>query len=114
MVTAKRKFVTGVKSRYIPKINRNFVLSKLSNDAALKMLGVVSLKLFGSAARDAARAGSDVDFLVRFSGTATYDRYLDLKFHLEEVLGVRVDLVTEDALRPEMRQAVEKDALLVA
>jgi predicted nucleotidyltransferase len=36
------------------------------------------------------------------------------KFHLEDALGIRIDLVTEDALRPEMRQSVEPDALLVA
>jgi uncharacterized protein len=55
-----------------------------------------------------------VDFLVRFEGAATYDRFMDLKLHLETVLGVPVDLVTEDALRPEMRQAMTRDALLVA
>ena len=84
------------------------------NAAALERHGVKSLRLFGSAARDEARAGSDADFLVKFDGAASYDRFMDLKFHLEEILGVKVDLVTEDALRPEMRQSVERDALLVA
>ncbi len=95
-------------------MNSVAVLSALKNDLAFHRLGVASLKLFGSAARDTAEAHSDLDFLVRFNGTPSYDRYMDLKFHLEEVLGVSVDLVTEDALRPEMRQSVERDALLVA
>ena len=95
-------------------MNSAQILSTLRYDAALARLGVASLRLFGSAARDAAVKGSDVDFLVRFSGAATFDRYMDLKFFLEESLGVPVDLVTEDALRPEMRSAVEKEALLVA
>lgn len=94
-------------------MNSAQILSTLKNDAVLARLGVATLRLFGSAARDAAGADSDVDFLVRFSGTPTYDRYMDLKFHLEEMLGVPVDLVTEDALRPEMRKSVERDALLV-
>lgn len=51
---------------------------------------------------------------MRFKDAPSYDRFMDLKFHLEEVLGIRVDLVTEDALRPGMRLSVEKDALLVA
>lgn len=55
-----------------------------------------------------------MDFLVRFSGAPTFDRFMDLKFRLENVLGVKVDLVTEDALRPEMRQSVELDAVPVA
>ena len=95
-------------------MNSALILSKLKNDAALARLGVASLRLFGSAARNVAGAGSDVDFLVRFEGAATYDRYMDLKLHLEEALGIPVDLVTEDALRPEMRHAIERDALLVA
>ncbi len=95
-------------------MNSSDIISKLKSDARLTTLGVESLKLFGSAARNTSRAGSDADFLVRFSGTPTFDRFMDLKFHLEDVLGVSVDLVTEDALRPEMRQSVEKDALLVA
>ena len=95
-------------------MNSSDIIARLKDDSTLKALGVKSLKLFGSAARNTAQLGSDVDFLVRFSGAPTFDRFMDLKFHLEEVLGAKVDLVTEDALRPEMRQSVEKDALLVA
>ena len=84
------------------------------NAAALERHGVKSLRPFGSAARDEAETDSDADFLVKFDGAASYDRFMDLKFHLEEILGVKVDLVTEDALRPEMRPSVERDALLVA
>jgi uncharacterized protein len=107
-------FVSTAKYCYHPAMNSGAVLSALKNDLAFRRLGVASLKLFGSAARDTAKAHSDLDFLVRFNGTPSYDRYMDLKFHLEEVPGVSVDLVTEDALRPEMRQSVERDALLVA
>jgi uncharacterized protein len=96
-------------------MNSAHILAKLRTDRdALNNLGVASLKLFGSAARDAAGADSDADFLVRFNGAPSYDRFMDLKFHLEDALGMRIDLVTEDALRPEMRQSVERDALLVA
>ena len=96
-------------------MNSSHIIAKLvSSRNALDRLGVASLKLFGSAARDAAGPDSDADFLVKFNGAASYDLYMDLKDHLEEVLGIPVDLVTEDALRPEMRQSVERDALLVA
>jgi uncharacterized protein len=96
-------------------MNSAHIIAKLNADRdALKNLGVTSLKLFGSAARDAAGPDSDADFLVRFNGAPSYDRFMDLKFHLEDALGMRIDLVTEDALRPEMRRSVERDALLVA
>ncbi len=80
----------------------------------LRNLGVASLRLFGSAARGEAGPDSDADFLVRFQDTPTYDHYIDLKQLLEEALGMRVDLVTEEALRPAMLKNVERDAILVA
>jgi uncharacterized protein len=95
-------------------MNSSEIIARLRDDVTLKTLGVQSLKLFGSAARNTARQDSDADFLVRFTGTPTFDRFMDLKFHLEDVLGVKVDLVTEDALRQEMRQSVEKEVLFVA
>jgi len=51
---------------------------------------------------------------VRFDGRADFDRYMDLKLFLEDLLGQRVDLVTEQALREEVRAHVEQDLLRVA
>jgi len=76
--------------------------------------GVVRLRLFGSVARGEATEASDVDILVGFEGPATYDRYFGLKFFLEDTLGRRIDLVTERALRAELRKAVLGEAILVA
>ena len=75
--------------------------------------GVARLTLFGSTARDRARDDSDVDILVAFDGPATSQRYFGVQFYLEDLLERPVDLVTEKALRPELRPFVEKDALLV-
>lgn len=72
--------------------------------------GVTRLALFGSAARDTAHPGSDLDILVAFAGPATADRYFGVQFYLEDLLGRPVDLVTDKALRPELRPFVERDA----
>ncbi|MFZ1774243.1 MAG: nucleotidyltransferase domain-containing protein [Rhizobiaceae bacterium] len=82
--------------------------------AELKGLGVTSLALFGSRARGSASENSDADFLVRFDGEPGFDRYMDTKLLLETALGIRVDLVTENALRHEMRATVTADLLQVA
>src|SRR5450759_2349941 len=74
----------------------------------LSRFGVRSLSLFGSVARDEASEASDVDFLVDFEGQATFKRYMDLKFFLEDLLGMHVDLVTNAALRPRVRPNVER------
>ena len=76
-------------------------------------LGVQRLALFGSVARGEDTPGSDVDVLVAFDGQTTFDRYFDLKFWLEDLLGRRVDLVTEKALRSEMASEVQREALYV-
>ena len=72
------------------------------------------LTLFGSVARDEATEDSDVDVLVEFDGPATFDRFMDLKFFLEEILSARVDLVTRAALRPRVRPVIDREAIRVA
>jgi hypothetical protein len=73
--------------------------------------GVTRLALFGSTARDEAREDSDIDVLVGFDGPATSARYFGVQFYLEDLLGRPVDLVTEKALRPELRPYVEREAI---
>jgi len=74
---------------------------------------VRDIALFGSAARGTARDGGDIDILVAFDGPATSARYFGLQFFLEDMLGAPVDLVTDKALRPELRPFIEKEALHV-
>jgi predicted nucleotidyltransferase len=80
----------------------------------LERLGIRSLRLFGSTARDEATPGSDVDLLVDFAATPTFSEFMKVRIFLEDLLGQRVDLVTETGLRPQVRPFVEKDAIRVA
>ena len=73
--------------------------------------GVRRLSLFGSWARGSARPDSDVDVLVEFETPASARRFFGLQFFLEDLLGSPVDLVSDKALRPELRSAVEADAI---
>lgn len=96
-------------------MNRAQVLEVLacSKPVLAARYGVTRLALFGSVARDAAREDSDVDILVSFDGPATSERYFGVLFHLEDLLGRPVDLVTDKALRAELRPFVEKEAVHV-
>jgi hypothetical protein len=78
-----------------------------------RQFGVTMLALFGSTVRDMARADSDVDILVAFDGPATSNRYFGVQFYLEDLLGRPVDLVTDKALRKELRPYVEREAVRV-
>jgi uncharacterized protein len=75
--------------------------------------GVRSLRIFGSWARGSATPESDVDLLVAFDGPATARRFYGLQSFLEDLLGRPVDLVTEQALRQELRARVEADAIRI-
>ena len=75
--------------------------------------GVTRLALFGSFARDEATDQSDMDVLVQFDSPATSRSYFGVQFYIEDLLGRPVDLVTDKALRPEMRPRVEREAVHV-
>lgn len=75
--------------------------------------GVAELSLFGSLARNEATVTSDVDVLVVFDGPGTSSQFFGLQFFLEDMLGCRVDLVTNKALRRELRSRVEAELVSV-
>ncbi|MDV3002949.1 MAG: hypothetical protein N5P05_004604 (plasmid) [Chroococcopsis gigantea SAG 12.99] len=79
----------------------------------LKQLGVSSLELFGSVARNQGGAASDVDFLVEFSIDAGFFELFKLRHYLEEILGCQVDLGTKDSLRESLRESIMKDLICV-
>lgn len=96
-------------------MNRDTTLRLLENSKPelAQRFGVVRLALFGSTVRDTAQPNSDVDILVAFDGPATSERYFGVQFYLEDLLGSSVDLVTEKALRPELRPFIEAEAVNV-
>lgn len=96
-------------------MHRDLALQKLtqSKPELHRRFGVVDLALFGSTLRGEARPDSDVDVLVRFDGPATSARYFGVQFYLEDLLGAPVDLVTDKALREELRPIVEREAVHV-
>ena len=78
-----------------------------------EQFGVTKLALFGSFARDQANEKSDIDILVHFDRPATSKTYFGVQFYIEDLLERQVDLVTDKALRKELRPYVEREALSV-
>ncbi len=94
-------------------MTRDEVLQQLRahKGVLVERFGITALGLFGSTVRDEARDGSDIDILVQFDGPATSRRYFGVQFYIEDLLGQSVDLVTDKALRPELRRYVEAEAV---
>jgi predicted nucleotidyltransferase len=78
-----------------------------------RRFGVKHLVLFGSLAREQQNDRSDVDLLVSFDGPATSARYFGLQFYLEDLLCRPIDLVSDKAMRTELRPLIEREAIAV-
>ena len=94
---------------------RELVEKLAAHSEELQQMGVVSLALLGSAARDEATMGSDVDLLVEFNRAVGVFHFFCVQHRLEEILGVpRVDLVERGAVYPALRERILGEAVNVA
>lgn len=69
--------------------------------------------LFGSYVRGEQNRESDVDVLVRFLEGATLFDFVGLADFLEERFSLDVDIVSERAIRPELREQILKEVVAV-
>jgi predicted nucleotidyltransferase len=75
--------------------------------------GVARLAVFGSTARNEAGPDSDVDLLVRFARPLSLLKQTALERRMSEILGRKVDLVSENALSPYLRDKVMRDLRVI-
>ncbi len=73
----------------------------------LEKYQVKRIGLFGSYVRGEQKEDSDIDFLVEFE-KPDFDNFMDLAFYLEDLLGKRVELITNGSLSPYIQPYVEK------
>ncbi len=70
---------------------------------------ILFLGVFGSYARGDFNAHSDVDLLVRFSQPKTLFQLVDIEDMLSQMLGRKVDLLTEKSISPYLIEKVKKE-----
>jgi predicted nucleotidyltransferase len=93
-------------------VTRDDVQRRLSEQRAeLARLGVRSLDLFGSVARGESTADSDVDLLVEFDQPIGLFHFFRVQRRLEQILGCRVDLVMREAVKPQLRDRIFREAV---
>ena len=97
-------------------MNRDLVIHRLREHVSdIQAMGATSLNLYGSVARDAASADSDVDLFIDYvpDGSFTVIELIRLRTYLSELLGSPVDLTTRGGLHPLLRDEVARTALRV-
>ena len=73
---------------------------------------VKKIGVFGSYSRGEETPESDIDVLVEFFEPLGWE-FFDLKEYLEEILARKVDLVTENAIRPQMKEKILNEVIYV-
>jgi len=91
------------------------IINKLNeNMKIIKKFGVKKIGLFGSFVSNEQTSDSDLDILVEFkSGHKTFDNYMDLKFFLEEIFNLNVDLVVTGAIKPDLKPNILRNVRYV-
>ena len=72
---------------------------------------VAEIGIFGSYVRKEQKRKSDVDILVDFYETIDLFTFVELENYLSEILGVKVDLVMKDALKPRLKERILSEAV---
>ena len=80
----------------------------------LEQYGAKSLAIFGSVARGESTDRSDIDILVEIVDNVGLFEFVRLKNHLEKILGCPVDLVTQEALKKQLRDRILREAIYAA
>jgi predicted nucleotidyltransferase len=89
-------------------------LLKMNRDEILRIAakyGAHNVRIFGSVARSEAKSESDLDVLVEFEHGRSLMDHAGLMLDLQELLGCKVDVVTEKGLRPRLRERILAEAI---
>ncbi|RLD95950.1 MAG: nucleotidyltransferase [Bacteroidetes bacterium] len=73
---------------------------------------IKSIAIFGSYSREENTADSDLDILVEFNDKIGI-RFIDLADEIEEIVGLKVDLVSRNGIKERYLKAIDPDLIYV-
>jgi len=93
--------------------NKNEILNVLKKElpSLKEKFKVKSIGIFGSYIREEQTKTSDIDMLVEFDAPVGFFKFIELEDYLSKKLGVKVDLVTPDALKPLIKSHIIEEAV---
>jgi predicted nucleotidyltransferase len=92
---------------------RNEVLEILRNQKSslLENYQITRLGIFGSYAREQQTPNSDLDILVNYDLPPTLIKLIELSDYLSHIFAIKVDIVTENGLKPRIRERVLSEVI---
>ncbi len=83
------------------------IIKKLKNE------GVNKVSVFGSFSRNAENPDSDIDIIVEFKTTKTLLDIIRIERELEELSGLKIDLLTEDSISPYLIDSIKREEVVI-
>jgi len=88
------------------------ILERYKNELHLRFL-VKEIGIFGSYVREEQRQASDVDILVEFERPVSLLKLVSLENFLNDLLGLKVDVVPVEDVRPELREKILSETVYI-
>ena len=92
-------------------MNREEIFKKIAR--LLKNQGARKIAVFGSYVRGEEKPGSDIDIIVEFSERKSLLELVRIERELSEVLGIKVDLLTEKSISPYLIDTIRKEMEII-
>ena len=91
--------------------NHDKLYKKIETYLAKK--GAIKISIFGSYSRGEETKNSDIDILVVFSDRKSLFDLVEIEDELEELLGIKVDLLTEKSISPYLIDDIRKEMVVI-
>ena len=88
------------------------ILKSIKEELSQKY-GLSEIGIFGSYVRGESREDSDLDILVRLNKKMGLLRFISIENYLSDLLGVKVDLVMKDVLKPAIGRHILNEVVYI-
>jgi predicted nucleotidyltransferase len=97
----------------MPTVEKLKAILGLHKENLKKNYKVKEIGIFGSYVRHEQKKKSDLDVLVTFCETIDLFTFVELENYLSDILGVKVDLVMKDGIKPRLKERILSEAVYV-
>ncbi|MBF0608218.1 MAG: nucleotidyltransferase family protein [Candidatus Magnetobacterium sp. LHC-1] len=86
---------------------------RLHKEELVNKYKVREIGIFGSYARAEQTRRSDIDILVEFDEVPDLLKFIEIERYLQKILRKKVDLVRKSAVRPELRERILNETVII-